>query len=61
VLGVGLFGGGLGVVSLTAAHPGERHLVFAPARHVSQRLLDQMGLAVEFVPLPFALYRVERV
>ncbi|WP_442772645.1 site-specific DNA-methyltransferase [Paenirhodobacter enshiensis] len=43
------------------AHPGERHLVFAPARYVSQRLLDAEGLAVEFVPLPFALYRVERV
>ena len=42
-------------------HPGERHLVFAPARYVSQRLLDAEGLAVEFVPLPFALYRVERV
>ncbi|WP_128515656.1 site-specific DNA-methyltransferase [Tabrizicola thermarum] len=44
-----------------AEHPGDRHLVFAPARHVSQRLLDAEGLAVEFVPLPFALYRVERV
>jgi adenine-specific DNA-methyltransferase len=41
-------------------HPGDRHLVFAPARHVSQRLLDAEGLPVEFVPLPFALYRVER-
>lgn len=46
---------------VTEAHPGERHLVFAPARYVSQRLLDAEGLAVEFVPLPFALYRVERV
>lgn len=44
-----------------AEHPGDRHLVFAPARHVSQRLLDAEGLPVEFVPLPFALYRVERV
>lgn len=42
------------------AHPGDRHLVFAPARHVSQRMLDAEGLPVEFVPLPFALYRVER-
>lgn len=42
------------------AHPEDRHLVFAPARYVSQRLLDAEGLAVEFVPLPFALYRVER-
>ncbi len=46
---------------VAAAHPGDRHLVFAPARYVSQRLLDAEGLAVEFVPLPFALYRVERV
>lgn len=41
-------------------HGESRHLVFAPARYVSQRLLDTEGLAVEFVPLPFALYRIER-
>ena len=46
---------------LAADHPDTRHLVFAPARYVSQRLLDAEGLAVEFVPLPFALYRVEKV
>jgi adenine-specific DNA-methyltransferase len=46
---------------IAAEHPGDRHLVFAPARHVSQRLLDAEGLPVEFVPLPFALFRVERV
>jgi adenine-specific DNA-methyltransferase len=46
---------------LAAEHPDTRHLVFAPARYVSQRLLDAEGLAVEFVPLPFALYRVEKV
>lgn len=40
--------------------PNDRHLVFAPARYVSQRLLDAEGLAVEFEPLPFALSRVER-
>lgn len=40
--------------------PDARHLVFAPARYVSQRLLDAEGVPVEFVPLPFALYRVER-
>ncbi|WP_209428481.1 site-specific DNA-methyltransferase, partial [Pararhodobacter sp. SW119] len=32
------------------AHPGDRHLVFAPARHVSQRMLDAEGVPVEFVP-----------
>ncbi|MDQ1184187.1 site-specific DNA-methyltransferase [Agrobacterium larrymoorei] len=43
-----------------AAHPGDRHLVFAPARYVSQKLLAEENLPVEFVPLPFALYRIER-
>ena len=46
--------------SIAQDYPNDRHLVFAPARYVSQRLLDAEGLAVEFVPLPFALYRVER-
>ena len=45
---------------VAGAHEGARHLVFAPARYVSQRMLDAEGLPVEFVPLPFALYRVER-
>lgn len=45
---------------LADAEPDARHLVFAPARYVSQRLLDAEGLPVEFAPLPFALYRVER-
>ena len=36
------------------------HLVFAPARFVSNALLRERGLKVEFVPLPFALYRFER-
>ena len=45
---------------LAEAQPDARHLVFAPARYVSQRMLDAEGLPVEFVPLPFALYRVER-
>lgn len=45
---------------LAEAQPDARHLVFAPARYVSQRLLDAEGLPVEFAPLPFALYRVER-
>jgi adenine-specific DNA-methyltransferase len=37
-----------------------RHIVFAPARHVSQKMLADQGLPVEFAPLPFALYRLER-
>lgn len=38
----------------------DRHIVFAPARHVSQKMLAEQGLPVEFAPLPFALYRLER-
>jgi len=33
---------------------------FAPSRFVSQKVLADHHLAVEFVPLPFALYRIER-
>ena len=40
--------------------PEDRHIVFAPARHVSRKMLDESNLKVEFAPLPFALYRVER-
>ncbi|MCK1650077.1 site-specific DNA-methyltransferase [Bradyrhizobium sp. 149] len=38
----------------------KRHLVFAPARFVSQKMLAEENLPVEFVPLPFALYRIDR-
>ena len=37
-----------------------RHLVFAPARYVSQKMLAEQSIPVDFVPLPFALYRVDR-
>ena len=40
--------------------PDSRHLVFAPARYVSQKMLTTEGIPVEFVPLPFALYRIDR-
>jgi adenine-specific DNA-methyltransferase len=46
--------------ALVEAKPGKRHLVFAPAKFVSQELLADAGLQVEFAPLPFALYRIER-
>jgi len=36
------------------------HVVFAPANHTSPKLLDTERLKVEFAPLPYALYRVER-
>jgi adenine-specific DNA-methyltransferase len=42
------------------AKPGKRHLVFAPARFVSQKMLNERHIPVEFVPLPFALYKIER-
>ena len=40
--------------------PEKRHLVFAPARYVSQKMLAEQSIPVEFVPLPFALYRIDR-
>lgn len=40
--------------------PVKHYLVFAPSRFVSQKLLAEQNLPVEFVPLPFALYRIER-
>jgi adenine-specific DNA-methyltransferase len=40
--------------------PKKRHLVFAPARYVSQKMLEEQNIPVEFVPLPFALYRIDR-
>ncbi|MCY4426130.1 MAG: site-specific DNA-methyltransferase [Halieaceae bacterium] len=43
-----------------AAAPDKRHLVFAPARYVSQKMLAEENIPVEFVPLPFALYRIDR-
>jgi len=42
------------------AKTGKRHLVFAPSRHVSQKMLDEQNIPVEFVSLPFALYRIMR-
>ena len=43
-----------------AIAPNKRHLVIAPARYVSQEMLTQHNIPVEFVPLPFALYRIDR-
>lgn len=40
--------------------PEARHLVFAPARYVSQKMLAEQNIPVEFVALPFALYRIDR-
>ena len=46
--------------AIAASAPEMRHLVFAPARYVSQKMLGDFNLRVEFVPLPFALYRLDR-
>ncbi|HRO62507.1 site-specific DNA-methyltransferase [Thermomonas sp.] len=45
---------------IAEVEPDARHLVFAPARFVSQKLLNAEGLKVEFAPLPYALYKIER-
>ena len=49
-----------GAKEIAATDPDTRHLVFAPARYVSQKMLAEQNLPVEFVPLPFALYRIDR-
>ena len=45
---------------IAGTDPDARHLVFAPARYVSQKMLADRRIPVEFVPLPFALYRIDR-
>ena len=46
--------------AFSSTDPGKDHLVFAAARYVSQKMLAEQSIPVEFVPLPFALYRIER-
>ncbi|UES46803.1 site-specific DNA-methyltransferase [Roseibium aggregatum] len=46
--------------AFAATDPDKSHLVFAPARYVSQKMLAEQNIPVEFVPLPFALYRIDR-
>jgi adenine-specific DNA-methyltransferase len=46
--------------AFAASDQDKRHLVFAPARFVSQKMLAEQNIPVEFVPLPFALYRIDR-
>lgn len=46
--------------AFAASDLSKRHLVFAPARFVSQKMLAEHNVPVEFVPLPFALYRIDR-
>lgn len=44
---------------LHKAHPDKRHLVFAPAKYVANKMLLPLG--VDYAPLPWALYRLEKV
>ena len=46
--------------ALKTRHPDKRHLVFAPARFVTQKVLNEERLPVEFAPLPYSLFRVDR-
>ena len=46
--------------AISETDPVKRHLVFAPARFVSQKMLTEQKIQVEFVPLPDALYRIDR-
>ncbi len=41
-------------------NPARRHLVFAPARFVGEKVLREAGLNVAYVPFPDALYRLVR-
>jgi adenine-specific DNA-methyltransferase len=45
-------------IAKSADHKGKRHLVFAPAKYVPNKTL--LPMRVEYAPLPFALYRVEK-
>ena len=38
----------------------KRHLIFAPAKYVSQKILAEQKIPVEYVPLPFSLYQIAR-
>jgi len=42
----------------SAKSSGKKHLVFAPAKYISTKMLLPLG--VEYAPLPFAIYRMEK-
>lgn len=44
--------------TIARAKPGKKHLVFAPAKYVPNKTLLPLG--VEYAPLPFSLYRLEK-
>jgi len=42
-----------------ARHDSEKcHVVIAPAKYVSQKMLDENNIPVEFVPLPYSLFSI---
>lgn len=43
-----------------AKNDGKAHYVVAATRYVSDRLLREENVPVDFVPLPYALYRIEK-
>ena len=45
---------------IMATAPDKDHIVFAPARFVSEKVLREENIRVLFVPFPFAIYRVEK-
>lgn len=45
---------------IMATAPDKKHLVFAPARFVSEKVLRDEEVNVSFVPLPYALYQIEK-
>ena len=49
-----------GAKAMASTASDKAHLVFAPARYVSQKMLMEHNVPVEFVPLPFALYQIDR-
>jgi adenine-specific DNA-methyltransferase len=46
------------VENITKAKQGKKHLVFAPAKFVPNKTLLPLG--VEYAPLPFSLYKLEK-
>ena len=49
-----------GAKAMASTASDKAHLVFAPARYVSQKMLTEHNVPVEFIPLPFALYQIDR-
>lgn len=46
--------------AMSKSKAGKPHLVFASSKYVGKKYLDALTPRVEYAPLPFALYRIER-